>query len=214
MNGTTGRCSTCHLNVKPGPGYPGQDHSAFTAAAGTQDCSSCHAWPGTGTSSAPNWQGAAGGAPSTIFVGGFLIPRPPAANTTTTQTGISNLPHPSTNGVACSTCHSGGGGGKNAIGYDHASSLINSNCRSCHEAGSNLVGTAWNGATTQSSGAGDTRPFTLTSVVARYKGDSLTVSYSNHFYPVDCYQCHVVPAGTATIRVAPAGRLNWTDAVP
>jgi hypothetical protein len=94
MNGTTGRCSNCHMNVKPGASFVVQDHSAFTSAAGSQDCSSCHSWPGTGTASAPNWLGG-GGTPQFISVGGFAIPRPPAS-TATTQAGITNLPHPST----------------------------------------------------------------------------------------------------------------------
>jgi len=31
-----------------------------------------------------------------------------------------------------------------------------------------------------------------------FKGsDRLTVTYANHFYPVDCSQCHIVPTGNA-----------------
>ena len=29
INGTTGRCSNCHMNDKPGAAYAGQDHSTF-----------------------------------------------------------------------------------------------------------------------------------------------------------------------------------------
>ena len=112
-------------------------------------------------------------------MGGFTIPAPPAA-APTTQTGIANLPHPTVaSGTSCATCHAGGAGGKQAIGYDHASALINAACSACHEAGSNLVGTAWNGHTTQAAGAGDTRPFTLTSIVAHKGGpggDTCTVT--------------------------------------
>jgi hypothetical protein len=198
MNGTTGRCSDCHMNVKPGASFTVEDHSAFTSATGSQDCASCHSWPGTGTASAPNWLGG-GATPQFILVGGFAIPLPPAS-TATTQAGIASLPHPSTvtgtgAAVACATCHQGGMGGKGAIGYDHASTLINSNCGACHEAGSNLIGTPWNGATTQASGAGDTRPYTLTSIRATRGGDSCNVTTPNHFYPVDCRECHVAPTG-------------------
>lgn len=200
LDGSAGRCSNCHMNVKPGTSFTSFDHSALSAVAGTQDCSACHSWPGTGTATAPSWLGAAG-APQLIAVGGFTIPRPPAANTTTTQTGIASLPHPGTATIACSACHAGGAGGKNAIGYDHASSLAASSCNACHEAGSNLVGTAWNGAAAQSAGAGDTRPYTITSLTAwrgTKTGDACTVTYPNHFYPVDCKECHSAPPSTGT----------------
>jgi hypothetical protein len=202
MNGTTGRCSNCHLNVKPGAGFTGQDHGGFTNTSGSQDCSACHSWPGTGTSTAPNWLGASA-APQYISVGAFTIPAPPAA-TPATQLGIANLPHPSTAGVACSTCHAGGAGGKGAIGYDHASTLIGANCNACHEAGSNLVGTPWNQATTQAAGAGDTRPLTLSTIRATRGTDSCNVTNPNHFYPVDCHECHNAPTGVATATAGTA----------
>lgn len=75
INGTTGRCSNCHIGEKPGTTYP-VDHSTFTATAGTTDCSSCHSFPGTGTAAAPNGLGASGGFPQFITVGGFTISRP------------------------------------------------------------------------------------------------------------------------------------------
>jgi hypothetical protein len=209
MNGSTGRCSNCHLNVKPGAGFAGYDHTSLTNAAGSTDCSSCHSWPGTGTPSAPNWLGAAGGQPQYLNVGGFLVSQPPAS-TATTQLGISNLPHPTVGSTACTTCHATAAGGKNAKGYDHASTLINGNCGSCHEAGSNLVGTAWNNSTTQAAGAGDTRPYTLTSVVATRGGSKLTVTYKNHFYPVDCNQCHNAPAGIVGTQTGTAYTSAWT----
>jgi hypothetical protein len=211
VNGTTGRCSNCHLNVKPGPSYTGQDHGPFTATS-TQDCSSCHAWPGSGTAAAPNWRGASGGVPPFITVGGFAIPVPPAS-TATTQAGITSLPHPTLAATTtCASCHAGGVGGKQAKGYDHASTLINPACSSCHEAGSNLVGTAWNRATAQASGAGDTRPFTLTSIVAHKGGaggGSCNLTVAKHFYPVQCGQCHAAPKGISTATTGTAYTAAW-----
>ncbi len=207
LNATTGRCSDCHMNVRPGTSFAAQDHSTFTNASGSQDCSSCHSWPGTGTSSAPNWLGG-GNSPQFIAVGGFAIPQPPATSPTT-EAGIANLPHPSVTS-GCSTCHSGGVGGKGAMGYDHASTLINTACNACHEAGSNLVATLWNGATTQSAGAGDTRPFTLTSIRATRGGDSCTVTAPNHFYPVDCAECHNVPTGNGLTTTGTAYTTAFT----
>jgi len=45
------------MNVKPGSGFS-IDHSSFTSTSGSQDCASCHSYPGTGTPSAANWYGA------------------------------------------------------------------------------------------------------------------------------------------------------------
>jgi cytochrome c551/c552 len=202
------------MNVKPGSGYTAQDHSLLTSAPGTQDCSACHSWPGTGGGSAPNWKGG-GNMPQFIAVGGFAIPNPPAT-TATTQTGIANLPHPTlAAGMACTSCHAGGVGGKRAIGYDHASALINAACSACHEAGSNLVGTSWNGATTQASGAGDTRPTTITSLKATRGSGGGGCTLTNaaavaHFYPVQCGQCHNVPPGTGPATTGTAYTSAWT----
>lgn len=206
MNGSSGRCSNCHLNVRPGAAFP-VDHSSYTAATTSTDCSSCHSWPGTGTAAAANWLGAAGGFPQFIAVGGFPISQPPAA-TATTQGGIANLPHPAPGANACTACHTNAAGGKNATGYDHASTLINNKCNSCHEAGSNLVGSKWNNATAII-GAGDTRPFTILNLVTTFKGNSITVAGGNHFFPVDCYQCHVAPAGLSKVTTGTTFRTAW-----
>jgi hypothetical protein len=209
LNATTGRCSNCHLAEKPGLAFTAQDHSGFTNASGREDCSSCHSFPGTGTLSAPNWLGAAG-MPQVINVGGFAISQPPATSPTT-QAGINNLPHPTVaTGTTCTSCHTTAAGGKGAIGYDHKSSLINSNCNACHEAGSNLVGAKWNGATSQSSGAGDTRPYTIVGLVPSYKGNSRALSNGyNHFFSVDCHECHVVPSGNGLTATGSGYTSAW-----
>ena len=212
-NGTTGRCSNCHMNSKPGAAYP-TSHALLSSTSGTTDCSSCHSWPGTGSpasaTSPPNWLGAVGGAPQYIPVGGFSVSQPPASSPRT-QVGINNLPHPPVaGGAACTTCHSSAGGGKNAKGYDHVSALINSNCSSCHEAGSNLVGTTWNGASSAGSGAGDTRPFSSRGLVVSFKGNTRPlVNDYQHFYPADCRQCHGKPAGTSTVTTGAAYQSTW-----
>ncbi len=208
MNGTTARCSNCHLAQKPLPSFAAQDHSTFSSMPGTQDCSSCHSWPGTGTPSAPNWLGAAG-VPLFINVGGFNVTSPPAASGTV-EMPIMGLAHPTVaSGTACTTCHASSGGGKNAFGYDHASPLIASQCSACHETGSDLIGTPWNNATVESGGAGDTRPWTLASVTALH-GNNLTVTYASHFFPVDCSQCHVTPAGNGLTSTGPAYAAAWS----
>lgn len=218
MNGTTGRCSNCHLNVKPGASYTNYNHTALTGTPGSTDCVSCHSWPGTGSSTAPNWKGATGGAPVYISVGGFTIASPPAPNGTTTQQGIANLPHPP---GTCSACHTGGTGGKNAFGYDHAQAP-NTQCSACHEAGSNLVGTPWNpaapgavnipavcgegGGSIRDRG-GDTRAIGITQIACGDKANTKLCGTRtcslNHFYGADCSQCHVKPA--AGIRTTSTG---------
>jgi len=206
MNGTTGRCSNCHMNVRPGAAFVAQDHSAFTANS-MADCSSCHSIPGTGTLIAPNWLGAAG-MPQLISIGGFPISRPPAT-AATTQSGVNNVPHPAVPvGVACIDCHATAAGGRSAHGYDHASPTINNTCNACHEAGSDLVASPWNGATAEVNGAGDTRPFTLASVTARFSGNTRNVTWPNHFYPVDCKECHLKPAGNGYVTTGTAYRTN------
>ena len=209
MNTTTGRCSDCHLNVKPGTAFTAQDHSTFTSTSGTEDCSQCHTWPGTGSAASPNWLGG-GGPPAFIVVGGFTIPNPPS-NPPAIQAGIANLPHPSTASVSCAICHTGGVGGPGAKGYDHASTLIATMCTACHETGSNLVGTVWNGATSASAGAGDTRPITLASVSQQGNQPA-----PNHFFldrgsaKVDCYNCHAMPAGVSTTTTGSAYTSAWS----
>jgi len=208
MNTTTGRCSNCHFAEKPGAAFTAFDHSGVTNVSGSQDCSSCHSYPGTGTASAPNWLGAAG-VPTYINFTGFTIPSPPAPTTGTTQPGITNLPHPSTTGLMCTTCHDSASGGINAKGYDHASTLITTKCTSCHEAGSNMVKVPWNGATTIAAGAGDTRPFTILLNTATFSGNTCrNFTAPNHFFPTNCHECHSTPTGVVT----PSSGTAWTTA--
>jgi hypothetical protein len=206
-NGTTARCSNCHLNVKPTAVFTTRDHSGFTATS-AQDCSACHAAPPTRN----DWLGATD-FPQFLTVGGFTIPQPPAATAGTIQGGLANLPHP--NVSTCASCHTGGVGAKQAFGYDHASAVINTKtngCNSCHESGSNLVGTVWNSAITSSppptstTSAGDTRPFSVTKLSFSFSGNTCTLTPSdatnfpgaaNHFFPNDCFICHATPTGIA-----------------
>jgi hypothetical protein len=49
-------CNDCHAVSLPATGA--FDHSALASGADTRDCSDCHAFPGTGTPTTPNWLGA------------------------------------------------------------------------------------------------------------------------------------------------------------
>jgi cytochrome c551/c552 len=98
MNGTTGRCSSCHMNIKPGATFTAFDHSSFSAMPGTQDCSSCHSWPGTGTAG-PSWLGGTA-APATVTLTNWGYGSP-TSNTVT-------FAHPSASTyTSCAQCHAG-----------------------------------------------------------------------------------------------------------
>jgi hypothetical protein len=149
--------------------------------------------------------------PQYISVGGFPIPKPPAAAAGTLQTGITNLPHPTVAmGTACTSCHKQAGGGRLATGYDHKSTLINANCGSCHEAGSDLVNAPWNGSTSAAGGAGDTRPFTMVGTVPTFKGNKRAlVNDYQHFSPADCGKCHALPPGNGAVTTGAAYLTAW-----
>ena len=196
INGTTGRCSSCHVGEAPlAPFTP--SHAGFTTTS-AQDCASCHKYGGTGTNLAPNWLGATGAAPALMSLGGFSIP--PASGAT--QPVINTAPH-STN-TTCTACHTGGAGAKGAIGYDHSSTFAS--CNTCHEAGSNDLSPVWNGATGTGTGLGDTRPYTLTAT--RPNWSNCTWTGGNHFYGADCKLCHSAPTGVATGATASATTLS------
>jgi hypothetical protein len=196
--GITASCASCHdagttFAMLPIPNFIHPD-------MGGADCSQCH-------KTNANWEG---GAPQYIVVGGFTVPSPPAASPTV-EPGIASLPHPeSAGGVTCSTCHSGLGGPRPARGYDHAAPLATTSCSACHEAGSDLVAAVWNGATSESAGTGDTRPYTLSSVAASFHGDSQNVTYLNHFYPADCAECHLAPVSVGLTQNGAAYSSAWS----
>jgi hypothetical protein len=100
MDGTTGRCSNCHMNVKPGANFTAEDHSSFTDVSGSQDCSSCHTWPGTGSATAPNWLGAAE-VPATVTLTGWS-----SGTSITSNTVTFSHPNPSSY-ASCAQCHAG-----------------------------------------------------------------------------------------------------------
>ncbi len=139
MNGSTGRCSNCHLNVKPGASYTQQSHAAYTATS-VQDCSACHAWPGNNATT-PNWLGAAGAHPSS----GPTVSSTLDCGTCHGQSGsaqvklkVANGSHYRgiTNGNKCTSCHiafSAFKGTTAVLLYGHNNSSANSGgCEGCH----------------------------------------------------------------------------------
>ena len=210
-NGTTGRCSNCHLNVKPAASFPGQDHTRVHRRFRIDDCGSCHSWPGAGGVAAPDWLGASGGVPTVISVGGFTISNPPAANTTTTSRKASPTCRTRPSGrrpaPPATSARQAGAMRSDTTTRRRSTTPIATLATRRAAISSTPCGTA---RPVEASGAGDTRPFTISSLSAKKGGNSCTVTFANHFYPADCSQCHTEPAGTVNTKTGTAYTTSWT----
>jgi hypothetical protein len=206
LNGTTGRCSHCHINNKPDSSFAAQNHSGFAQNSGT-DCAACHSWPGAGSPSAPDWKKP----PQPLNVGGFVVPSPPGDGGL--EPGVNGLFHPAVPaGASCTTCHATSSGGRGAFGYDHSGAPTGA-CSACHEAGSDLVGSPWvlnapgavmvaatcaKGSGTIADRGGDTRPVGLSSLscIPSTCGSACQA----HFFPADCGECHLKPSAVPSLN--------------
>lgn len=126
-------CKECHSpKVLDQPQWASMNH----ATIGSQDCKSCHNFPGTGvlgsSTNPPNWKGAAGGAPANISMS------PP----TGTSWGALNISHPAMvlSGINCSSCHGSASYSSRIVGYDHQNPPNGAKCVYCHYSGQNVVG--------------------------------------------------------------------------
>ena len=72
------------------------------------------------------------------------------------------------------------------------------------------MGPSGTGATAQGSGAGDTRPYTITSLVVSKSGNHTLSNNFSHFYPVDCHECHSVPSGDGTTTTGSGYTSAWS----
>lgn len=202
-----GGCRGCHENLIPLAQFTAFDHGSIRAN-GT-DCNGCHQWPGPSGPANPTWRRqSTASAPQFLSVGGFSIPSSLAAGAT--QSGVNGLAHPAVPaGGSCTTCHMQAGGGRRAFGYDHALAPA-TGCSSCHEAGSDLVGTSWTqgsamvaascarGSGSIAASGGDTRPIDFTGSLPCRSG-ATTQTVAKHFYPVDCGECHQKPAAVPAV---------------
>jgi hypothetical protein len=209
LNGSTARCSNCHLNVKPGPGFS-TDHSAFTATS-AQDCSSCHGLPGTGTALAPNWLGASG------------IPHaatgPTSASTLDCNSchglGGSSSKHLAvaaashyggiTNGNTCSSCHINFAGFKDTVTnlkYGHSNATANSGgCVNCHAFKSQLYTTLTNTpALTHPNSAGSHQFSQALSISGTFDGRTFNSAHTNARLAL-CGNCHQYAATAANTNI-------------
>ncbi|MBL8953732.1 MAG: hypothetical protein JNK82_23355 [Myxococcaceae bacterium] len=214
MNGTTGRCSNCHLNVKPGPGYTAFNHAAYTATS-AQDCSACHSWPGTSPAT-PNWQGATGAHAAAGPTAGSLLD----CNTchgqggaATTKLSVPAVQHYGgvTNGNRCISCHinfAGFDGTTANLKYAHNNATANAGgCQACHpfSAGIYTLLTTTPSLTLPTSAGAKTFSQSQ-SVTGRENNDtgpprgSFTSTHTNAGL-VRCGSCHRYTATTATTNV-------------
>lgn len=209
INGTTGRCSNCHLNVKPGPSYTQQDHSAYTATSAT-DCSSCHSWPGTSPTT-PNWLGATGAHASSGPTAGSMLD----CNTCHGQNGSSSkhltVPAAShyggiSNGNSCTSCHINFAGFKDTVTnlkYAHTNATANAGngCANCHVFTGQLYTTLTNTpALTFPTTTGGHQFSQTRNVTGTFDGDSFTAAHTAANLS-RCGSCHQYSTTTATTNV-------------
>ncbi|MBK7860857.1 MAG: hypothetical protein IPJ65_20090 [Archangiaceae bacterium] len=208
LNGTTGRCSNCHLNVKPGTGYTMQDHAAFGATG--QDCSSCHAFPGT-SATTPNWLGATGAHAST----GPTTASALACETCHGQGGSSSR-HLSVataqhyggiaNGNKCVSCHidfTDFKGPVTNVKYAHTNATANSaaGCQGCHKFASSLYTTLTTTPPLSHPTASGGHQFSQSfSVTGSKSGDSFTSTHNDTNLTL-CGNCHKYASTTSTTNV-------------
>ena len=209
MNGGTGRCSNCHMNLKPGTGYAAMDHSAYTATS-TTDCVGCHAWPGTGTSTAPNWLGAVGAHAASGSTSASTLD----CNTCHGQTGtatkhlaVAAASHYGglANGNRCVTCHINFAGFKDTITnllYPHTNSSANTGgCVTCHAYQSQIYTTLTNTPLLTYPVTTGGHTFSQTrSVTGSFKGDSFTQPHTATALN-NCGACHQYTKTTATLNI-------------
>lgn len=207
LNGSTGRCSNCHMNVRPTAVYTQQDHAGFTATS-NQDCSSCHAWPGTNPNS-PNWQGATGAHASSGTTSGSTLDcaschGPSGSAGTRLSVPISNHFGGVSNGNTCISCHiefSGFGGTIANLKYAHSNSNANSGgCVTCHAFTNQLITTL---TTTPSLNhpTGNGHQFSQTlSVTGSFDGDRFTSNHTDSNL-TRCGACHQYSTTTATRNI-------------
>jgi len=208
VNGGTGRCSNCHLNVKPGASYTQQDHSGFTATS-TQDCSSCHSYPGTNAAT-PNWLGATGAHASS----GSTATSTLDCNTCHGLNG-SSAKHLAvaasshyggiSNGNRCTTCHIDFTGFKDTVTnlqYPHTNATANSGgCVTCHAYASQLYTTLTNTPALSHPTTSGGHQFSQTyAVTGSFNGQSFNSNHTNSGL-TRCGACHQYSTTTSTTNI-------------
>ncbi|MBL8910564.1 MAG: hypothetical protein JNM17_07650, partial [Archangium sp.] len=180
------------------------------AAPGTQDCASCHSWPGDNPLM-PNWRGAAGiphgtsgsSVASTLDCstsqgfGGSAAPHLVGANSAHNG-GL-------TNGNKCTSCHVNFAGFKDTVTnlkYGHANASVPA-CGTCHVFTASLYTTLTNTPSlTRPTVAGGHQFSQTLSVTGTFDGDSFNSAHTNTRM-TRCEACHQYAATTATTNIWP-----------
>lgn len=210
-DGTAGRCSNCHMNVKPGSAFTAYDHSAFTATPGTQDCGACHSWPGT-SATTPNWLGAEGKPHADT---GNTAASTLDCNSCHGQNGsaMNKLSVPPanhfggiTNGNTCTSCHVNFAGFKGTttnLKYAHTNATANAGngCSNCHVFASQLYTTLTTTPSLTYPVSAGSHQFSQTmSVTGRFDGDTFTKPHTDAKM-TRCGSCHQYASTTSTTNV-------------
>ncbi|MFO0727552.1 MAG: CxxxxCH/CxxCH domain-containing protein [Myxococcota bacterium] len=208
INGSTGRCSNCHMNVKPGAGYSQQDHSAFTATS-QQDCSACHNWPGT-SATLPNWLGATGAHASSGSTSGSSLACATChgqGGSASTHLSVATASHygGTSNGNTCISCHinfSGFGGTTANLKYAHTNSSANAGgCVTCHAFSNQLLATLTNTPSLNYPSSSGGHQFSQTySVTGSFSGDRFTANHTNSGL-TRCGACHQYSSTSASTNI-------------
>ncbi len=210
LNGTTGRCSNCHLNLKPGPSYAKQDHSAFTATS-AQDCASCHAYPGTNPA-APNWLGATGAHASSGPTAASALDCNSCHGQGGSSTHRLSVPAAShyggvSNGNRCISCHvdfSGFAGTVTQLKYAHTNATANATaagCGACHAFSAQLYTTLTTTPPLTFPTAAGGHAFSQATVVrGTFDGKTFNQPHTNADL-TRCGSCHAYAATTPTTNV-------------
>ncbi|MFO0600989.1 MAG: hypothetical protein U0228_37115 [Myxococcaceae bacterium] len=209
MDGSTGRCSNCHMNVKPGAAFTAFNHAAFTATAGTQDCSSCHSWPGDNPAM-PNWKGAAG---IPHAASGSSVSSTLDCSTCHGFNGssmkrlmVANASHYGgiTNGNKCTSCHINFAGFKDTttnLLYGHTNASVPA-CSTCHVFTGSLYTTLTN-TPSLTHPSTNVHQFSQTlNVTGSFNGDSFNSPHTNAKM-TRCESCHQYATTTATTNIWP-----------
>ncbi|MEW5740733.1 MAG: hypothetical protein AB1938_17530 [Myxococcota bacterium] len=211
-DGTTGRCSNCHMNVKPGPAFTAFAHASYTATPGTQDCGSCHSWPGTNPAN-PNWLGAEGmphgtsGATATSTLDCNSCHGQGGAATHKLSVPAASHYGGITNGNRCTSCHINFAGFKDTVTnlkYAHTNAAANAGngCRNCHVFANQLYTTLTNTpALTFPTVAGGHQFSQTRSVSGSFDGDTFTTPHNNGTRLDVCGNCHQYSNTTSTTNI-------------
>ncbi len=202
-NGTTARCSHCHMNVKPTNAFTTRDHSGFTNTS-PEDCAGCHAYPAWPTT-ADKPHGDSGTTAGATYDCNSCHGQGGSASV---HLSVPAASHYGGNfkGNTCISCHINYAGFKGTTAnllYGHTgfSTTSSTNCGLCHAFSSGTYTTLTSTPKLTFPVSGQASQFSqATSVTARFNGEGFTSNHQNTNM-TDCSTCHRYVSTTATTNV-------------